>query len=68
LNAQVRTSLLLEPRPSDADDVRVDRDGLVWRCCWIRDGRIAVRFGPGFMHVAEAAEAARLVREGHGLT
>lgn len=67
MNADVRSSLLTEPRPSDARDVRVTLDGRAWRCCWVLHGLTSVPFGPGFLHVAEAATAARLVREAHGL-
>lgn len=67
MNAQVRSSLLTEPRPADADDVRVDLVGGAWSLVWIRSGRLAEPFGPAFPHVGEAAAAARLVREAHGL-
>jgi len=63
MNAQTRSSLLREPRPSDADDVRITLEGAAWRCVWLRDGRRAEPFGPGFAHVAEAAAAAHMVRE-----
>jgi hypothetical protein len=68
MNAQLRSTLVTEPRPADADDVRVGLVGRRWFTCWILDGRKSVPFGPGFDHVAEASAAARLVREAHGLT
>jgi hypothetical protein len=67
MNAQVRSELLQEPRPADADWCGVvfgpgDRG---WRLSWLRQGRIEQPFGPVFLHVSEAAAAAHLLRQAH---
>lgn len=67
MNAQLRSALILEPRPASASDVRVHLVNNQWRCCWLVDGRIPQSFGPAFANVAEAAAAARLVREAWGM-
>jgi len=67
MNAALRTTLLKEPRPSDAGDVRVAMESPGWRLIWIRQGRIEERFGPIFLHVSQAAEAAQELRLAHGL-
>lgn len=68
MNADLRTTLLREPRPGDANDVRVGMDGGGWRLAWQRDGgRRPELFGPIFVHVSHAAAAAREVRQAHGL-
>jgi len=67
MNAQLRHTLLLEPRPVDATDVRVTLTERGWSLCWLRDGRSAEAFGPAFASVPEAARAAMVVRTSHGL-
>lgn len=67
MNAALRTTILREPRPADAGDVRLVMEAPGWRCAWIRNGREEEPFGPIFLHVAQAAEAAREVRQAHGL-
>lgn len=67
MNAQLRSSLLLEPRPSDADwcGVTLAPDSRGWQVSWLRQGRIEQPFGPTFLHVGEAAAAAHLLRQAH---
>ena len=67
MNAAIRTDLLLEPRPSDADWVGVDLTEKGWRLAWLRGGKLKQPFGPAFPHINQAAEAARFVRASHGL-
>ena len=68
MNAQLRTTILREPRPAEAHDVRLVMESPGWRCAWQLDGgRSHESFGPIFLHVAQAAEAAREVRLAHGL-
>jgi hypothetical protein len=67
MNAALRSTILREPRPSDAGDVRVTMKPPGWSLVWIRNGREEEPFGPVFLHVAQAAEAAREVRRAHGL-
>ncbi len=69
MNAQLRSSLLTEPRPSDADDVCVtrERDGW-WRIAWWRAGLTPEPFGPPFASATEACAASLDVRTAHGLT
>lgn len=67
MNATLRSTLLHEPRPSDADwcGVVFGRGDRGWQLSWLRQGRIEQPFGPRFMHVAEAAAAAKLLRQAH---
>ena len=67
VNAQLRSELLTVPWPAEARDVRVTLGDRGWTCVWIKDGRTSEPFGPIFLHVSQAAEAAREVRLAHGL-
>lgn len=67
MNAQLRTTILREPRPADAHDVKVALELPGWRMIWIRQGKVEEPFGPIFLHAHQAAEAAREVRLAHGL-
>ena len=67
MNASLRSSLILEPRPSDASWCGVTLDGDGWRVSWLREGRVEQPFGPVFVSAGQAAEAARYIRASHGL-
>ncbi len=67
MNAAIRSELLTEPRPVDARDARIWLTDRGWSVVWIRDGRVKEPFGPTFPFAIQAAAAARIVREAHGL-
>jgi hypothetical protein len=67
MNAALRTTLLRETRPADAGDVRVTMEGPGWRLCWIKQGRIEEPFGPIWLHLSQAHQAAVELRMAHNL-
>jgi len=69
VNAQLRTTLLREPRPAEANDVRLAMEPPGWRLAWqLEGGRRQEPLGPIFMRVSDAHQAAVELRMAHGLT